>query len=691
MYEKFFQLEKAPFSTVPDPNCVHMVGQHADAISGLVYGVMSHKGYVVLTGEAGLGKTTALRVMSQLLSDANVQLSLILNPILTAPEFLEMLMLNFGIQQVPVSKAQRLKMLQEFLIRSDHEGKVSALIVDEAHRLSADLLEEVRLLGNFEAADHKLLQIVLVGQDELNDRLNLPELWQLKQRMVVRMSLRRLDRDAVEPYLRFRWAKAGGANSIPFTAQAIDAIAAWSHGIPRLINAVCDNALLIAFSKKTETVDVQQIRAACTELNLPTAAVKPRLEPSATRAAASRPVQHQIPVAQRGAERHAIPQFWQYSGPSLLEKWLPLSEDISDDIREPRETAGHAPAANQEEQRRLVPRETDRKQFPTLNTAEVPWNSLRLFTAIGQQRQTHFLRPIVLVITGVIALAGITVYLLPGRRLAASVESTPLAARPWLYVGVKRQGAGLVDIQWDPKSAAVAQAKAGRIVITEGNQQPRIVALEPDQLNIGHLSYPFLAERGEFRLEVVDRSGATTTESVLAFSSKMPPAGIRQSQTSKAESIPTTSTDSDGLRLARTSGPSPGVSGATTLPSNAGRTATLNNLLAHDNPSSLPVNEPPVTNQVWIGGDVQAANLIRRIPPLYPPSAVLTHVEGNVRLSALIGKDGRVRNLNVIGGTPGLIQSALDAVKQWIYRPTLFNGQPVEVNTEIDVDFTLDP
>lgn len=325
MYEKFFQLEKTPFSTVPDPNCVHLVGQHADAISGLAYGVMSRKGYLVLTGEAGLGKTTALGAMAQLLSDANVQLSMILNPILTGPEFLEMVLLNFGFQQIPDSKAQRLKMLQEFLIRSDREGKISALIVDEAHKLSADLLEEVRLLGNFEASDHKLLQIVMVGQDELNARLNLPELWQLKQRMVIRMSLHRLDRDAVEQYLRFRWGKAGGGDDqLPFTQGAVDAIAAWSLGIPRLVNAICDNALLIAFSAATEIVDAPLIREACAELDLPTPAVKARAKSPRATAPAASPAAPPAIVASSpvNAKPDGVPNLWVDSRPSLLKKWL---------------------------------------------------------------------------------------------------------------------------------------------------------------------------------------------------------------------------------------------------------------------------------------------------------------------------------------------------------------------------------
>src|SRR5665213_460169 len=322
MYEKFFHLEKTPFSTVPDPNCVHLVGQHADAISGLVFGVLSRKGYLVLTGEAGLGKTTALGAMSHLLIDANVQSSLILNPILTAPEFMEMVMLNFGFKQIPESKAQRLRMLQDFLVASDQEGKVSALIVDEAHKLSADLLEEIRLLGNFEAADHKLLQIVLVGQDELNQRLNLPELWQLKQRMALRMTLHRLDRDAVKQYVRFRWGKAGGADPMPFTDQAIDAIAGWSHGIPRLINAICDNALLIAFSETAQFVDVSQVRDACSELDLPTPAVKARLRPIPVPAPTLQAVPQPGPVAVESPTQLSVPSFWEDSRPSLLKKWL---------------------------------------------------------------------------------------------------------------------------------------------------------------------------------------------------------------------------------------------------------------------------------------------------------------------------------------------------------------------------------
>jgi len=325
MYENFFALTKAPFSLVPDPDCIHLTPQHADAISGMAFGVLERKGYLVMTAEAGLGKTTALRGLSRLLAESKVESSVIFAPTLTPSEFLEMAMLNFGFKEVPASKAQRLKLLEEFLLRSDAEGKVMALIVDEAHQLSPGLLEEIRLLGNFETADRKLLQIVLVGQDQLNDQLNLPQLWQLKQRITLRMSLHRLDRQSVEEYIKFRWGKAGGSEPVPFTTAALDAIASWSNGIPRLINVICDNALLIAFSDTTDTVDIDLVRDACAELSLPTPPLTrqtppldgPRLVPS--------PAERAPAELADAPKPELVANEWASSRPSLLKRWRQLS------------------------------------------------------------------------------------------------------------------------------------------------------------------------------------------------------------------------------------------------------------------------------------------------------------------------------------------------------------------------------
>jgi general secretion pathway protein A len=198
---------------------------------------------------------------------------------------------------------------------------VTALIVDEAHQLSPELLEEVRLLGNFETSDRKLLQIVLVGQNQLNDQLNLPQLWQLKQRIAVRLSLRRLDRQAVEEYIRFRWGKAGGQDPTPFSTAAFHAISTWSGGNPRLINVICENALLIAFSETSRSIDVQTVRDACEELQIPT----PAMARSSPSFAGARPLMSLVePGGEPGEliEPEGAEDGWAKWRPSLLQRLM---------------------------------------------------------------------------------------------------------------------------------------------------------------------------------------------------------------------------------------------------------------------------------------------------------------------------------------------------------------------------------
>ncbi|HUA82965.1 MAG TPA: AAA family ATPase [Bryobacteraceae bacterium] len=320
MYENFFSLSKAPFSVVPDPDCTYLTTQHADAISGLAYGVLERKGYLALTAEAGLGKTTALRVLERLLAESDVLSSVISVPRLNSSEFLELAMLNFGFREVPSSKAQRLKRLEEFLIDANAEGKIAALIVDEAHEMSADLLEEIRLLGNFESSEQKLLQIVLVGQNQLNDHLNAPELWQLKQRITLRLSLGRLDREAVEAYINFRWDYAGGSLPTPFSLAALDAIAAWSQGVPRLVNVICDNALLIAFSESNRSVDVQSVREACEELLLPMSPIARAPSFKGARPAAL-PAEQAGPGITDEPANGTAPNSWVAARPALWKRW----------------------------------------------------------------------------------------------------------------------------------------------------------------------------------------------------------------------------------------------------------------------------------------------------------------------------------------------------------------------------------
>jgi general secretion pathway protein A len=188
--------------------------------------------------------------------------------LLTKEEFLELAMLDFGLTDIPVSKAQRLWMLQKFLLRGRKDGKINVLIVDEAHKLSTQLLEEIRLLGNLEYGDEKLIQILLIGQSELDEVMNRPELWQLKQRISVRLAIKPLSVDDVEKYIQHRWTIAGGKSPLPFTPEALANIRKWSKGIPRLINSLCDNALTLAFADETRAVSAAHVETAATDLQL---------------------------------------------------------------------------------------------------------------------------------------------------------------------------------------------------------------------------------------------------------------------------------------------------------------------------------------------------------------------------------------------------------------------------------------
>jgi general secretion pathway protein A len=250
----------------PDPAFLFLTAQHREALAGLTYSILGRRGFVALIGDAGSGKTTLLARVLERLPAAQVCSSVILTPTLTPAEFLELMLLDFGLSAIPASKAQRLLMLQRFLVDAQGQGKAAVLVVDEAHKLTPDVLEEIRLLGNFERPDQKLLQIVLAGQNELDATLARGDLRQLKQRISMRLCVGPLQPAEVEQYIGFRWAKAGGTQSAPFSAEAILALVRYSHAVPRLINSLCDNALISAFSDGCTCITADHITGAAKDL-----------------------------------------------------------------------------------------------------------------------------------------------------------------------------------------------------------------------------------------------------------------------------------------------------------------------------------------------------------------------------------------------------------------------------------------
>ena len=268
MYEEFFHLSKAPFAMTPDPEFLFLAPTHREALAGLIFTVMGRRGTAVLTGEVGTGKTTLLRKLIQSVPADKVRFCSVFSTNVPPEEFFELIQIGFGLPVAGVSQAQRLLQFWEFLMACDEEGTTAVLLVDEAHQLSAQSLEEVRLLMNFETAQRKLLQVVLAGQSELRDLMRREDLRQLRQRVSVRLDIVPLRPAEVEQYMRHRWHQSGGNGNFPFTPEAVDLVAAWSRGVPRVMNTICDIALLRAYTSATANVGPNTVREALLALEL---------------------------------------------------------------------------------------------------------------------------------------------------------------------------------------------------------------------------------------------------------------------------------------------------------------------------------------------------------------------------------------------------------------------------------------
>jgi general secretion pathway protein A len=260
MYRKFYGFKDRPFEITPDPKFVYLSEIHQEALAHLQYAVRERKGFSVITGEAGTGKTTLVHMLLSKL-DGNVRTSYVFNPILERADFLNYICDDLGIESDGLkSRGQSLTALHNFLLDCFSRDEKVFLIIDEAQSLEPDLLQEVRLLTNLETAKSKLLHVILLGQPELNKTLREPRFRALKQRITVRYHLRPLGLKETKEYVIYRLKKAGARNISIFDNGAIKAIYRYSKGIPRLINIVCDNALLTGFSLEESRIGKSIIR-----------------------------------------------------------------------------------------------------------------------------------------------------------------------------------------------------------------------------------------------------------------------------------------------------------------------------------------------------------------------------------------------------------------------------------------------
>ncbi|HEY4053318.1 MAG TPA: AAA family ATPase [Terriglobales bacterium] len=268
MYKEFFGLRANPFNVNPDPRYLFLTRHTEEALACLTYGIQSRKGFVLLTGEVGTGKTTLINKLLEWLRAQQVPTAFIFNSRMNVPQFLDYMMADFGIPCDTRSKSQILMRLYNWLLERYRAGETAVLIVDEAQNLGDEVLEEIRMLTNLETFTEKLLQIVLVGQTELEQKLKQPNLRQLRQRLTLRSKTHPLTLEETRSYIQQRLRIAGSSGQAIFDGEALTAIHRYSSGIPRIVNLICEHCLVSAFVDQQKMVSVGIVDAVARDFDL---------------------------------------------------------------------------------------------------------------------------------------------------------------------------------------------------------------------------------------------------------------------------------------------------------------------------------------------------------------------------------------------------------------------------------------
>jgi general secretion pathway protein A len=305
MYERFYRLRERPFALTPDPDYLYPSRVHKEALSYLRYGIESHAGFVVITGAIGSGKTTLLQTMLRGL-DGQTTVARVMNTLLDPRELLESAMIDVGLDPAGKSKPAMLKAFGEFLVNERSAGRLVLLVIDEAQNLTLPALEEIRMLSNLETEKSKLLQIILIGQPDLRDKLDRPELEQLRQRITVSYHLEPLDADETAHYINHRLARAAIGAPLEFPGDVTEAIHARSGGVPRLINVIADATLVFGYGEERSVIDGELVREVIADLDA-TGVLGPRSNPnrhaSVVPVMAGDPIRARADVAAAGVGR----------------------------------------------------------------------------------------------------------------------------------------------------------------------------------------------------------------------------------------------------------------------------------------------------------------------------------------------------------------------------------------------------
>jgi general secretion pathway protein A len=268
MYKSFFKLKESPFNVNPDPRFLYLTKQIEEALTGLMYGIQTRKGFITLTGEVGTGKTTLVNRLLDWLHQRNARTAFLFNSRMNSNQLFDFILAEFDIPCESKSKSQQLMKLNHWLLERYRSGETVVLIIDEAQNLTYPVLEEIRLLTNLETSTEKLLQIVLSGQPELEEKLKLPQLRQLRQRIMLRCRTSALSQEQTQEYITERLRIAGASGEPIFSPKAVETIHVYSLGIPRVINLLCEHSLVNAFVEHQQPIQPQTVEEVAHEFQL---------------------------------------------------------------------------------------------------------------------------------------------------------------------------------------------------------------------------------------------------------------------------------------------------------------------------------------------------------------------------------------------------------------------------------------
>ncbi len=691
-----------------------------------------------MTGEVGTGKTMMLRCLFELWETEQIPFAYFIGPRLSTIDFLSYITLELGITVAEPSKGNLLRALYGFLLAQFERGLTTILVIDEAHQIPRRVLEEIRLLTNFETAQQKLVQILLVGQPELDAKLDSPDLRSLKQRIAARCRLEPLRKQDVTDYIYRRLEIAGATPAVAaaiFPAETISSVFRYSHGIPRLVNSICDQALNAACAQKTHVVSVAIIENIAAHFRLNSEKPKQSEKPAPRPA----PVETQLPVSwsravSSGFNLQSLKPAEEFPGLQKrdLEGAPPahasmLSEaDISAVINDVQEVRPHEFIAALESlpvpldvpEPQIVERQVVERQAFEPVVAPV--------VEVLQPRAFHAVAPPV-------AMPDLA-------QVAASLPAPGPAPTPVVPPAVPP--VGLIDARVRPVPAKPAAAIAGTSQMPAQPSASRspfhYEPVERDRFSLQKLMRGLL--RSSFRLSIVigaavlvavglaagvsvarhPKAAAAMVHAPSAGNAGASPTASLRPVAAAAGIIEDSSSSPNSSNLVPVPvAPSSGIgvlphSGGADPPALRSRTAVSKLSQPRLKSSRLPVSsEPPSivpsqtgdldfaktlpeisapgspTRGAVTGGHLQKPRLLSSPAPIYPQRARLGNVQGVVVIDAFVDETGKVTEMKIVSGPPLLIQAALDALRTWKYDPARLNGEPIPMHTQVSLDFNL--